>query len=198
LSEYAERVAGLLSKWHDRFPLKSSFERTSLVNEFRYLGDATVVNAVLARMERDGKIRLTDRTVGLADRGPQLSKGERQLMEQLLGMFREAGVQPPSVKDCEQAAAKNQKSVRSLIALAATDGTLVEFGDQLYLHAEVEVELRRRLTQAFVATPGLTVSEIRELLGTTRKFAVPLCEYLDRIGFTSRDGDLRRLNVTAN
>ena len=38
-----------------------------------------------------------------------------------------------------------------------------------------------------------TLSEIRELLGTTRKYAVPYCEYLDRTGFTRRDGDLRFL-----
>jgi selenocysteine-specific elongation factor len=37
------------------------------------------------------------------------------------------------------------------------------------------------------------VAEIRDLLGTTRKFAVPICEYLDRVGVTRRDGDLRVL-----
>jgi len=37
----------------------------------------------------------------------------------------------------------------------------------------------------------LTISQIREILGTTRKYAVPLCEYLDNIGFTERQGDVR-------
>ena len=37
----------------------------------------------------------------------------------------------------------------------------------------------------------MTVSEIRDLLGTTRKYAVPFCEYLDRVGVTRREGDLR-------
>ena len=40
-------------------------------------------------------------------------------------------------------------------------------------------------------SPGLSVSQIRDLLGTTRKFAVPICEHLDRVGFTRREGDLR-------
>ena len=40
---------------------------------------------------------------------------------------------------------------------------------------------------------GATVAEIRDLLGTTRKYAVPLCEYLDRAGVTRREGDLRLL-----
>jgi selenocysteine-specific elongation factor len=38
------------------------------------------------------------------------------------------------------------------------------------------------------------MSQIREILGTTRKYAVPLCEYLDSVGFTKRVGDLRVLN----
>ena len=52
--------------------------------------------------------------------------------------------------------------------------------------------MRRRVDGAAArAAPGATVAEIRDLLGTTRKYAVPLCEYLDRIGVTPRDGDLR-------
>jgi selenocysteine-specific elongation factor len=43
------------------------------------------------------------------------------------------------------------------------------------------------------AGKGLTVAEIRDILGTTRKYAVPLCEYLDRVGVTKREGDLRVL-----
>ena len=42
---------------------------------------------------------------------------------------------------------------------------------------------------------GLSMSEIRELLGTSRKYAVPLCEYWDKMQFTKRSGDLRLLIV---
>ena len=52
--------------------------------------------------------------------------------------------------------------------------------------------MQRRKSAATVARAGgLTVAEIRDLLGMTRKFAVPLCEYLDRVGVTRREGDLR-------
>jgi selenocysteine-specific elongation factor len=37
------------------------------------------------------------------------------------------------------------------------------------------------------------MADLRDLLGTTRKYAVPIGEYLDRIGLTRRDGDVRRL-----
>jgi selenocysteine-specific elongation factor len=65
--------------------------------------------------------------------------------------------------------------------------------DDVYLSAESDGEMRRRVTERLQSGPGATVAEIRDLLGTTRKFAVPICEYLDRIGLTRRDGDLRVL-----
>jgi len=53
--------------------------------------------------------------------------------------------------------------------------------------------MRRRVREGLSQGKGLTVAEIRDILGTTRKYAVPLCEYLDRSGVTRRDGDLRYL-----
>jgi selenocysteine-specific elongation factor len=103
-------------------------------------------------------------------------------------------VQPPSLKECEQLASKHQKSVRSLIELAACDGDLVQIGDGMYLHAAVEAELKSQLRQALLVRGEMTMSEIRELLGTSRKYGVPIGEYLDRIGFTTRHGDVRRLS----
>ena len=55
--------------------------------------------------------------------------------------------------------------------------------------------MRRRVAERLASGAGATVAEIRDLLGTTRKYAVPLCEYLDRVGVTRRDGDLRVLGV---
>ncbi|MFO0846371.1 MAG: SelB C-terminal domain-containing protein [Gemmataceae bacterium] len=50
--------------------------------------------------------------------------------------------------------------------------------------------MRRRVADRPREGAGMTVAEIRDLLGTTRKFAdVPLCEYLDRVGLTRREGD---------
>ena len=54
----------------------------------------------------------------------------------------------------------------------------------MYLHADAEADMRRLVTERLQNGGGLTVAEIRDLLGTTRKYAVPLCEYLDRSGVT--------------
>jgi selenocysteine-specific elongation factor len=195
LDELAQRVVKVLGKWHDRNPLRSGVDRASLIQQFADFGGPAIVELVLRRLQHAGRLRASDRFVGLADRGPQLSKGEQELLAQLIARFKEAGFQPPSIKECESAATKHQKAVRSLLELAVANGDLVEIGDGLYLHAEVEHELRRRLAEAFAMRQELTMSEIREILGTSRKYGVPIGEYLDRVGFTRRQGDLRRLST---
>ena len=69
--------------------------------------------------------------------------------------------------------------------------------DEIYLHRDVEQQCRERLTDRLATPDGLTMSEIRDILQTTRKYAVPFCEYLDRIGFTERRGDNRVLGRSA-
>jgi selenocysteine-specific elongation factor len=84
--------------------------------------------------------------------------------------------------------------MRDIFDVAVAEGLLVKITDDIYLHATAGAELRRRvIEQLRTHGKGLTVAEIRDLLGTTRKYAVPFCEYLDRAGITRRQGDLRIL-----
>ena len=75
--------------------------------------------------------------------------------------------------------------------MAVAEGLLVRVTDDIYLHADVAADMRTRLKTRLAGGAAATVAEIRDLLGTTRKYAIPLCEYLDRVGMTRRDGDLR-------
>ena len=119
-------------------------------------------------------------------------------MEQLNRQLQEAGVKPPSVKELEKLATKNRQSVQELLQMSADNGDLVKVTREIYFHRQVMDEIRQRLTRELQEADGLTVSDIRQLLDTTRKYAVPLCEYLDSVGFTARDGDRRVLAPQAS
>jgi selenocysteine-specific elongation factor len=192
-AELCDRLVAVLDKLHDQHPLRSELDRNLVLSRFAYLGKEALVSAVLAALERAGRIRLSARGVALVGRGPQLSAGERQVLQWLIERFRESGYQPPTPDECRRDAPKNSQSVPQLLALAVADGHLVEIAADFYLHAEVERQLRDKLREMLAGGAGVTLSQIREGLGTTRKYAVPICEYLDRVGFTRRDGDLRFL-----
>jgi len=190
-------VEKTLAKLHAQNPLRAAHERSTVAHRLAWLGDAALVDAILEKMQAAGRVKLTATKVSLAGHGPQLSRGEQQLYQQIVERYREAGFQPPSVDEVQQEAVKHRDAVPQLVALAAAEGELVEFAQDFYLHAEHEAHLRDRLAEEIHERGGLTVSEIREILDTTRKFAVPLCEYLDRIEFTRRQGDVRVLAAAA-
>jgi selenocysteine-specific elongation factor len=193
LDELSAQIETTLGKMHDESPLRATIDRSRLISRFAWLDDKSAVEIVLDRMAAADKIRLTERGVALAGRGPQLSKRQRELAEEIVETYREAAFQPPSVEAIKSATARNQAAVGELIALAESEGSLVKISPEYYLHVDTERRLRDTLFDRLAHGEGLTVSQIREVLATTRKYAVPLCEYLDRIGFTRRKGDLRLL-----
>ena len=94
--------------------------------------------------------------------------------------FRVAGVQPPEPGSFKNAAGGLAPTLPAIFEVACADGSLVKVNDTVYLHADTAAEVRRRVSE-LLAGSGATVSEIVKCLGTTRKFGVPICEYLDRV-----------------
>ncbi len=193
LDELSERVEAVLRKMHQQYPLRLLLDRSQMASRFAYLESDALVDALLERMATAGRITLGERGVALAGHGPQLSAGERELLERIVQIYRQSAYQPPSVEQLKARISRNQAAMPELIRLAAADGRLVKISAEFYLDAELEQQMRTTLAQRLSGGKGLTVSQIREILDTTRKYAVPLCEYLDRIGFTERRGDLRVL-----
>ncbi len=63
----------------------------------------------------------------------------------------------------------------------------------MYLHRDWAEQVSRQVTDGLRRSEGMTVSQIKDLLGVSRKHAIPICAYLDRIGVTRRENDLRVL-----
>jgi selenocysteine-specific elongation factor len=193
VEQSGQQVAELLGKLHDQHPLKVAFPRSAIYSGFAWLGEPSVLDAVLDQMRSAGRISVSPSGVALVGRGPKLSRAEQTLIAELVGWFRTAGINSLSLAECQERATRNRAAVAQLLALATGAGDLVQIAADYWLHAEVERQARRTVVAAFAPPSGFTVSQLRELLGTTRKYAVPLCEYWDRVGFTLRTGDQRRV-----
>ncbi len=199
VTELEQRLLTALNALHEQFPLMSTHDRSRVESQLDYVGAAALVHGVVDRLIAR-KVLLGDlRRIGRADFKPRLSNNQRKLKDKIIATYREAGFQPPEPASFVNQAGGNAGSLKDLFDVSVAEGQLVRISDDLYLHADVEARMRQRITERLVgqegnpSPAGLTVAEIRDLLGTTRKYAVPLCEYLDRIGMTRREGDLRLL-----
>jgi selenocysteine-specific elongation factor len=193
LRELDERILVALGRLHEQFPLMTAHDRQKVQSQLDYVGDEALVHAAVDRLIQQKKVTGDLRRIARADFKPKLSASLRKLKDKLVVAYKEARFQPPDPASFAGQAGGNAASMKDLFEVCVAEGYLVHISDDIYLHVEVEAEMRRLLAEKLAGASGLTVAEIRDLMGTTRKFAVPLCEYLDRAGVTRREGDLRLL-----
>jgi selenocysteine-specific elongation factor len=193
IGELEERILQTLQKLHEQLPLMSSHDRQKVQAQLAYVEDDALVHAVVERLLAQKRLVGDLRRIGRTDFKPKLSTSLRKLKDKLVAAYRAGGFQPPEPASFAGAAGGNASSLGDLFDVCVAEGELVRVTDDIFLHGEAEAEMRRRVREGLSQGKGLTVAEIRDILGTTRKYAVPLCEYLDRSGVTRRDGDLRYL-----
>jgi selenocysteine-specific elongation factor len=193
LAELDDRLLAVLQRLHAEAPLMTSHDRQKVQARLDYVGDEALVQAAMDRLIAQKRVVGDHRRVARADFKPKLSAALRKLKDKIVATFLDARLEPPEPNSFAGQAGGNAASLKDLFEVCVAEGHLVHLAGDLFLHADVEAELRRRVAEKLSDGSAMTVAEVRDLLGTTRKYAVPFCEYLDRMGVTRREGDLRRL-----
>lgn len=170
-------VAEALGRHHAAHPLERGLPREELrqvlgmqPGPFAALLDAS------SRVSQEGAlVRLTEHRVALTE-------GQERERARILEILDASPYSPPP--------ATSLGADPALLRVLVEAGEVVRIGD-FYLSRRAVGEAVRRVRAALEQSGPLTVAAIRDLLGTTRRYAVPLCEWLDAQGITRRRGDLR-------
>ncbi len=176
-------LAGALAQHHADHPLEAGLDRARLPHLME-LSDAEIDALVAATP--DAVIEGT--TVRLRSHSVALEPGQAIERDRILAAIEEAGFAPPLTPEL----GADPVLLRSLVQA----GQLVKI-DGFHLSAQQADDARARVRGAISERGPMTVAQIRDLLGTSRKYAVPLCEWLDSTGATRRVGDLRDLGPRA-
>ncbi len=198
IEELAERTERALEKLHAAAPRNPWVPLATVRQRLAYLvaghlAEPRLIDAALARLVSDQRLLAGPRGVALPSHQVRLVPADQQAYDALLASLRREGLQPATPAQWSAELKRSPASVIELLRLAVDRQEAVELASDFFLSAEHYQQVFQVLRPALSAKAGLTVSEIRDLLGTSRKYAVPLCEHLDRIGFTRRQGDLRAL-----
>jgi selenocysteine-specific elongation factor len=134
-------------------------------------------------------IRLQGDTAALRNHQARVSSEQNTFLLKLEQIFRQAGYQPPLPADVFRSLGTDPGKSRSLLESLIKANRLVRITDNLIFHADVV----RHVRQSLSAHKGrrFSVPEFKEWTQISRKYAIPLLEYLDRQRVTKRDGDAR-------
>ena len=177
-----DRVLRAIARLHAARPRQSAIPRVHLAAELPDLGSDALVSGLLERLKRQGRIVADARTVALPGHEARLSQAERRLKQELADAIRTGGITPPDASELAASAGPRAGVVPDLLALLRDEQQIAEINSGLYLDADVDADLRRKVRDRLADGSAITMAELRDLLGTTRKYAVPIGEYLDRIG----------------
>lgn len=151
-----------------------------------------VFRAALEELVRRGKIAVTGDTVQRAKREIALSEQESKAKEQIAREFERAGLATPAVSEVLNRVAVDSTRAQKLLQMLIREKTLVKVTEEMVLHTAALVKLSTLLA-GYKRAHGerLPIAAFKELAGVTRKHAIPLLEYMDRMRLTRRSGDER-------
>lgn len=151
------------------------------------------LDAALAGLEKEGEVVRTDHGLRWGEAQGGLEGEDAQRAEELLERFRRAGVEVPSVAGVAAELGITEAVATRLVQVLERQGRMVKVGGSLYYSAEGLQELITHVSEEITARGEITLAEVRDLFGTSRKYAQALVEHMDSQGLTLRVGDARRL-----
>lgn len=189
-----EAARDILGGYHRTHPLRLGMDATelrrALVERGERLGPALeqgLATALLTRLEDGKELVREGTTVRLGVHSVTLGEREEEA-RRLVEAVESAEPTPPTVRELRE-----QGFPRELVEACVVTGRLARVSDDLVVTPAFLARAEQVVRTEAGAPAGLTVSRFREVLGTTRKYAVPLLEHFDRQGVTRRKGDVRHL-----
>jgi selenocysteine-specific elongation factor len=153
---------------------------------------ADVFNCILGKMGEDKKLELAGDLVRLPGRGVVMKDEEAESKQTIEQAFASAGLQVPALYNVLAGLKVDKARAQKIVTLLLRDKVLVKISDELVFHQSALQELRKQLAaQKAKGVAKIDVGKFKEMTGVSRKYAIPLLEYLDRERVTRRVGDER-------
>lgn len=184
-----KEMIAAVSTFQNTNPLVAGIGKEELRERLRLAPD--VFSGGLDALVRDGKLELAGEQVKQPGRGVVLRDDEAESKRVIEQAFAAAGLKVPALNDVLAGVKVDRARAQKIVTLLLRERVLVKLADDLIFHRDALDSLRTRLAHYKAQSPRIDVARFKELTGVTRKYAIPLLEYLDRERVTRRMGDER-------
>ncbi len=184
-----EAIRLIISKFHQQNPLSPGISREELRERSGIR--TNVFAALLASLADQKKVTFSGEYIASYGRGVTLKDDEAESKEQIERAFALAGLKVPALKEVLAGLKVDRTRAQKIVTLLLREHVLVKLSDDLVFHRDALASLRNQLVLYKATAPRIDVSKFKDLTGVSRKYAIPLLEYLDRERVTRRVGDER-------
>jgi selenocysteine-specific elongation factor len=196
LSDLSASAISELEKFHKQDPLAKGLSRERIREAVFPHVRNEIFETVLDTLARSGKIVADKDMIRLASHRAELSDAEAKLRDRIINIYQAAGLEVPKLDEALSEAAgtgNTSQQARRFLQMLVGTGEIIKVTDDLYFSRAVIDDLITRIRQVVERTGDrvIDVAKFKEISGVSRKYAIPLLEYLDREHVTARAGDKR-------
>lgn len=180
-----------LTSFHRQNPLAAAAPKSTLAAALPVGVAEATLEALIATLVHDGVVEVREEGVALADHQVELSPTQRDVRDALLRRYAQAGWSPPTFSEALEESDATGADGEQILHMLLRSGDLVRVRSELVMHAERLEELIDRLRERYLPGTAFDVADFKDWTGLSRKYAIPLLEYLDEHRVTRREGDRR-------
>ena len=182
----------LLAKYHKDNPLHGGMKVAELRQKLLKGADRARADAILSCLEHEGKIKFVADRYALADFEVHLTKRQNALKTKLLQIYHKMGLEVENLDDVYVQFERSELAdCKQVLESLVSGGELVMLTPQLCIERRIYEDIWEKTKQYFAERGELTLAEFRDMLGTSRKYALAVLEYYDKNKILKKDGDVR-------
>jgi selenocysteine-specific elongation factor len=185
------RVLGTAGDFHRKNPLVGGISKEKLRAQVEATSE--VFETIAAMLIRDRMLEVAGDLVRLPGHGVVMKDEEAESKKKIEDAFAAAGLKVPALEEVIAGLKVDKVRAQKIVTLLLRDKVLIKVSDELVFHRSALEELRRQMKAYKVKSAKIDVAKFKELTAVTRKYAIPLLEYLDRERVTRRVGDAREI-----
>jgi selenocysteine-specific elongation factor len=184
-------IVGAAGAFHKRNPLVGGISREELREQVR--ASVEVFDAALGMLLSEKKIEIAGELVRLPGLGVAMKDEEAESKKKIEDAFAAAGLKVPALPEVIAGLKVDKVRAQKLVTLLLREKVLLKVSDDLVFHRSALERLRAELAAYKKKSTRIDVAAFKDLTGVSRKYAIPLLEYLDRERVTKRVGDAREI-----
>jgi selenocysteine-specific elongation factor len=193
LEALKSEIAQVLSQYHQAKPLGPGFSKEELKKRLMPGGTSACFQFVLGRLEEAEVIVVDGKHIRLRGHSVDLNADQEKIQEEIVALVRRAGFQIATLDETLEKLGKNRRGARDVAFHMISTGQLIRISESLIITQDILDQLAEGLKAKFPDGQTFTVPEFKNLFSISRKYAIPLLEFLDRQRITSRTGDKRKV-----
>jgi selenocysteine-specific elongation factor len=186
-----QQLLHVVRDFHRQRPESPGITREQLLTDSAVRKD--VFDALIEKLRSEGKLVERKGCLAVPEHREQFNNAEQKLLHDIETMFKSRPFDPPAMQEVADRMRITQQQLQRAIRILSEQQRLIRVEQDLYFHAEAVAAAREKLVAYIKEKGGLESVQFKYVLDTSRKYAIPLLDYFDKIGVTRRMGYTRLL-----